>query len=468
MKHAFAQKLLQQGIAASKAGQREEAQRMLLQVTELDPDSESAWLWLSSVVDGTAKRRHCLEQVLALNPDNAHARAGLTYLEKQAAQEVHPLDSDIRTPQSTPFQPDPGAEAGDRCPFCHKPVAVHSAICPHCQRDLVVLCPTCEARMEVEELNCRVCGHQLGDYRQGATYFATLGDAYLANLKADLAVVAWQQVLAIDSNYPNGHLRLGEAQTAAGDSNGAHASFEAALHQTTDPATAYLGLGRIYERRHKWDEAQKVYEKAVAADESSIAAQFALGRLLMEGRSLQNAFPHIRQTTELNPEHTEAWFLLGRLYELAQERRKAIRAYSRATELAKRDVPGSSAPGKQAAERLEMLRPSLPPSVALNWPETVRQTISWALIPALAALVNGGLRPWQIDPLDLLGVLLAVVGAYFWVSAVATPRNPGMRAMLGQEGLAEPAMRMFIGLLGGLFWTIASLYIVLFPLLAAT
>ena len=457
MKHTLSQTLLQQGIAACKAGQRSDAQRILQQVVTLDPMNESAWLWLSSVVDSPEEQHYCLDHILSLNPNNIHAQKGIARLEQQAAQAAAPSEADSPPQQDL-----------SNCPFCHRPMPAQRATCPHCRCDLVVACPVCEARVDVEEPVCDVCGQRLGDCNQGAAFFANLGNSYLANLKSDLAVAAWEQVLEIEPAYPNAYLRLGEAQVTAGDLAGAHASFEHAIDQAGHTMSAYLGLGSIYERRHKWEEAQKVYEQAVAADESSAAAQFALGRLLMEDKEFQAAFTHIRQATELDPGHAEAWFLLGQLYEMAKERRKAIRAYEHASASSQHDTPDSRAASKRAAERLELFRPSLPAEVTMNWPETLRQTISLAIIPALAALVNGGLRPWQIAPLDFAGALVAALGAYFLVSAIVTPGNPGMRAMLGPEGLKQPVGRAALGLLGGLFWAIGLLYILLFPLFTTT
>jgi len=71
--------LLQRGIALAKAGRREEARNTLLQVVELDERNESAWLWLSSVVDNDDKAI-ALENVLVINPNNEWARRGLQML----------------------------------------------------------------------------------------------------------------------------------------------------------------------------------------------------------------------------------------------------------------------------------------------------------------------------------------------------------------------------------------------------
>ena len=72
--------LLQQGIAYANAGRREEARDILLQVVELDEQNESAWLWLSGVVDSDDDKAVALENVLALNPSNEWARRGLEIL----------------------------------------------------------------------------------------------------------------------------------------------------------------------------------------------------------------------------------------------------------------------------------------------------------------------------------------------------------------------------------------------------
>ncbi len=69
--------LLQKGIALAKAGRREEARNILLQVVEQDERNESAWLWISGVVDTDDDKAIALENVLTLNPTNEWAKRGL-------------------------------------------------------------------------------------------------------------------------------------------------------------------------------------------------------------------------------------------------------------------------------------------------------------------------------------------------------------------------------------------------------
>ena len=78
--------LLQDGIQAVKRGEREKARTLLTQVVEQDETNEQAWLWLSGAVDTDEERRVCLENVLALNPNNAAAQRGLARLGPAAAE----------------------------------------------------------------------------------------------------------------------------------------------------------------------------------------------------------------------------------------------------------------------------------------------------------------------------------------------------------------------------------------------
>ncbi len=94
------QDLLQRAIATARAGQKEEARLLLVQVLKANPRSETAWLWMSAVVEKPAERIHCLKQVLAINPQNETALKGLRALGVAPAEQ----------PPGAP-QPAPGAAA---------------------------------------------------------------------------------------------------------------------------------------------------------------------------------------------------------------------------------------------------------------------------------------------------------------------------------------------------------------------
>ena len=59
------------------------ARELLLQVVEQDRTNAHAWLWLSTVIDNLTDKSTCLNNVLALDPDNEQALAGLAWIEQQ-------------------------------------------------------------------------------------------------------------------------------------------------------------------------------------------------------------------------------------------------------------------------------------------------------------------------------------------------------------------------------------------------
>jgi ribosomal protein L40E len=136
--------LLERGIKAARAGEERRARDILIHVIELDQRNEKAWLWLSSVVETTADRIMCLENVLTVNPDNTYAAAGLQRLREQ------PLDS--TAPRSLlprlggPREPDqvarkaaavPPAPTADRvCPRCGLRNPGWAYLCDRCGADL--------------------------------------------------------------------------------------------------------------------------------------------------------------------------------------------------------------------------------------------------------------------------------------------------------------------------------------------
>jgi tetratricopeptide (TPR) repeat protein len=88
-----AETLLRQGIAALR-DEKDVARGhdLLLQALRQNPQLDEGWLWLSRTIGDPAKKRQCLERALAINPDNAAARAYLQKLTAAAVAPVPPAD----------------------------------------------------------------------------------------------------------------------------------------------------------------------------------------------------------------------------------------------------------------------------------------------------------------------------------------------------------------------------------------
>ncbi|MCB9099997.1 MAG: hypothetical protein H6632_10685 [Anaerolineales bacterium] len=71
---------LQEAIQHIRMGNREEGRQILEELLETQEENEDVWLWLTSVVDSDEDREICLENVLALNPNNTVARRGMEAL----------------------------------------------------------------------------------------------------------------------------------------------------------------------------------------------------------------------------------------------------------------------------------------------------------------------------------------------------------------------------------------------------
>jgi hypothetical protein len=81
--------LVDRGVIALRAGNVDMARLMLRRAVALDEMYERGWLWLSGVVDDQEKIV-CLRKVLAINPRNERAQAGLQRLLGQKAVTPEP------------------------------------------------------------------------------------------------------------------------------------------------------------------------------------------------------------------------------------------------------------------------------------------------------------------------------------------------------------------------------------------
>ena len=93
------ERLVAEGVAALKAGDRERARYLLQQAVAEKQTHEKAWLWLSGAVDDDADRIVALQNVLTINPGNEAARNGLRTLGVDPdAPDPEPVAQDPDTP----------------------------------------------------------------------------------------------------------------------------------------------------------------------------------------------------------------------------------------------------------------------------------------------------------------------------------------------------------------------------------
>ena len=422
--------LLRRGISAAKAGRREEARQILLHIVELDKRNEQAWLWLSGVVDGREDRRVCLENVLAINPANPHARQGLNLLDQQVAAA-------------------PAVE--ERCPRCHSLVPSSGRTCPNCGQLLVVACPRCGEYVEVDHVVCTDCGQFLGDFRDGAHYYISLARRYLEQQRFALVqeTVARAETEAPDD--PQVLQEVAALHEEMGNTDLAVALYRRAIERYPENPVYYARLGGIYRRRAMPDDAREMYEQAVNLDGGDPAALFALAELYVEEGLIESARNLLERAIGVDPAHAKAHLLLSNVYQRLGRGQLAIQHYRQAAASAE---PGS-ATVRQAQRELSKLAPSLPEYKAQGAGETARRTFALLLPPILAAWVNAGLVPWRISSAAWIALMMAAIGAYLWACAADVPRNQVMRAIFGQEGVKGFWRKALVGTPGVVLWSAA-------------
>jgi len=330
------EQLLEQGIAAAKAGHSEQARQLLMQVVEIDERSEQGWLWLSEVVETTDDRRICLENVLAINPEHAHARAGLEWLD-----------------QVTPTP----VEEQDRCPRCEADIPSSGSTCPHCRLPLIVVCPSCGEYVDVDQAICPHCRYPLGDFREGAHYHLALAEALVANRRMDHAQDALARARVEAPNDPQVLAGSAALYAQLGRTDQAIAAYERAIEGAPDNAQPYAGLGALYRGRAQMEQARDLYQQAgeLAGDDPPLLCELARYHLeegAPAGDAPEEALKYLQRALKIQPDNAEAHLLQGDANVLLRELDRAYKEYGIAYELA----PADSTVGREAQRKLGRLQ----------------------------------------------------------------------------------------------------------------
>lgn len=116
----------------------------MLRVIQADERNVSAWYWLGRVVESSAEREICLENVLALDPAHTAVQEELDTLRREMAQaQADPLLSKeaiaaaIPTTAAEQLVSDAAIEPLG-CPYCGGLTDPLERLCPGCHRDLYI------------------------------------------------------------------------------------------------------------------------------------------------------------------------------------------------------------------------------------------------------------------------------------------------------------------------------------------
>ncbi|MCB9450947.1 MAG: tetratricopeptide repeat protein [Anaerolineaceae bacterium] len=106
-----AHELRQRGIAAAKAGQKEQARQLLQQALRIEPRHEATWVWLMSVARDQRERLICLHRLLEINPQNSVGQQALQALGITREQLAQQATGKGEIKAMPPRRPEPPAPA---------------------------------------------------------------------------------------------------------------------------------------------------------------------------------------------------------------------------------------------------------------------------------------------------------------------------------------------------------------------
>ena len=178
-----------------------------------------------------------------------------------------------------------------------------------------------------------------------------MGLVYLKKGDLPRALKAFKRAIAINAEWGDAYTGLGEVYLKQGDLGQADRAYKQAtrLNPNRDPS-AILGLGKVYARQERWDEAITAVEKAIEIQIDNTEAHYQLAQIYIKRGEKQKAasamafFKVLRQTDPLlkeaeawvkrNPDDARGYNNLGIVYLARHRPEDAIANYQHAISLA--------------------------------------------------------------------------------------------------------------------------------------
>ncbi len=163
--------------------------------------------------------------------------------------------------------------------------------------------------------------------------YRNLGDAYNRSGQTDEAIAAFQKAVAANSYNWSNHISLGNAYFGLGDSAKALPEYQKVIEIASDSPLGYEGVGSVYLREGKWSEAIPEYQKALALAADS-PTYSNLGTAYFFLKNYDQASKMYEKAVAMTPNNEELLGNLGDAYRWSGHSDQAGSAYSKAISLA--------------------------------------------------------------------------------------------------------------------------------------
>ena len=167
-------------------------------------------------------------------------------------------------------------------------------------------------------------------YTESAALWNLTGASAIQIGQLDLAIVAFQQVLAIKPNTPEAYSNMGVALKDQGKLDEAIESCNKAISIKPDNPDAYNNIGLALTEQGKVEEAMAAYNKALAIQPDYAKAYNNMGNALKRQGKLDEAIKAYSKALAIKPDYAEAYFNIGFVFEEQGKLEEAIAAYNKA------------------------------------------------------------------------------------------------------------------------------------------
>jgi len=180
--------------------------------------------------------------------------------------------------------------------------------------------------------------HAVAHYPTDDLLLSDLGNAYLRQGRAALALETLRRAVRANPDRPESHNLLGVVAVHQGDMPSAEREFREALRCQPDFAEAQDNLGSLLSEKKDYTEAAFHFEQAIAADPGNAEAHHHYGRLLVLMDQLPRAVAELREAVRDDPKGGQTQEDLADVLAATGETAEAIAGYGRVLEL-RPDMP---------------------------------------------------------------------------------------------------------------------------------
>lgn len=160
-----------------------------------------------------------------------------------------------------------------------------------------------------------------------------LAIAFQQQNKAEQAVSAYQQVIALNPLFPEAYINLGILLKDLGEIDNAIACYEQALSLNPNLAEAYSNLALALSETGKIEEAIAACQQAIAIKPDFPGAYINLGCIFHTQNDLEDALNAYQKAITLEPNRAETYHNLGLVYHFLGRIEEAIISYQQALSL---------------------------------------------------------------------------------------------------------------------------------------